>query len=354
MTASVINATVNGINATGGNTAELELQVGGTTAITVNSAGYWVLANPLPVASGGTGSNTGAFSGANLTSLNASSITSGTLDNARTTASSSNGANTIVLRDAAGDFSADVITANGFAGSGANLTSLNASSISSGTLGVARGGTGAATLDANNVILGNGTSAVQFVAPGTNGNVLTSNGTTWTSAAAGGSSNYTILSSVSMVGSGAVDFTGIPSTAKQIIISIHNCSTTAGGIPIIRVGDSGFVASALYNSVQVSVPQGTPGGLANTTGFLLNNSGVAGNVVSGTATFTKLNNWIYTYQGMWGTIGGTQISIRTMLSSGAIDMANIFTGGQPITIVRATLTTADTFDSGVMSVAYIT
>jgi hypothetical protein len=49
---------------------------------------------------------------------------------------------------------------------------------------VAQGGTGATTLTANNVILGNGTSAVQFVAPGTNGNVLTSNGTTWTSAAA--------------------------------------------------------------------------------------------------------------------------------------------------------------------------
>jgi hypothetical protein len=66
MTASVINATVNGINATGGNTAELELQVGGTTAITVNSAGYWVLANPLPVASGGTGANTAATGLSNL------------------------------------------------------------------------------------------------------------------------------------------------------------------------------------------------------------------------------------------------------------------------------------------------
>jgi len=50
-------------------------------------------------------------------------------------------------------------------------------------LGVANGGTGATTLTANNVILGNGTSAVQFVAPGTSGNVLTSNGTTWSSTA---------------------------------------------------------------------------------------------------------------------------------------------------------------------------
>jgi hypothetical protein len=58
--------------------------------------------------------------------------------------------------------------------------------LSSLTLGaalpVASGGTGATTLTANNVVIGNGTSAVQFVAPGTSGNLLTSNGTTWTSA----------------------------------------------------------------------------------------------------------------------------------------------------------------------------
>lgn len=52
----------------------------------------------------------------------------------------------------------------------------------SGAVGVSNGGTGATTLAANNVILGNGTSAVQLVAPGANGNILTSNGTTWTSA----------------------------------------------------------------------------------------------------------------------------------------------------------------------------
>jgi hypothetical protein len=53
---------------------------------------------------------------------------------------------------------------------------------------VADGGTGASSITANSVILGNGTSALSgnLVAPGTTGNVLTSNGTTWTSAAASG------------------------------------------------------------------------------------------------------------------------------------------------------------------------
>lgn len=55
--------------------------------------------------------------------------------------------------------------------------------VSTGTLGADQGGTGQTSLTANNVLLGNGTSGVQFVAPGTNGNVLVSNGTTWTSAA---------------------------------------------------------------------------------------------------------------------------------------------------------------------------
>ena len=58
---------------------------------------------------------------------------------------------------------------------------------------VASGGTGLATLTANNVLLGNGTSAVQFVAPGSNGNVLTSNGSTWTSAAAAAFDSGTVM-----------------------------------------------------------------------------------------------------------------------------------------------------------------
>jgi hypothetical protein len=53
--------------------------------------------------------------------------------------------------------------------------------VSTGTLGVDQGGTGLTTLTANNVVLGNGTSTPLFVAPGTAGNVLTSDGTTWSS-----------------------------------------------------------------------------------------------------------------------------------------------------------------------------
>jgi hypothetical protein len=54
-------------------------------------------------------------SGASLTSINASNVSSGTLDNARTTAASANGASTIVTRDAAGNFVANTISLTNFA-----------------------------------------------------------------------------------------------------------------------------------------------------------------------------------------------------------------------------------------------
>lgn len=53
-------------------------------------------------------------------------------------------------------------------------------------IAAADGGTGRNTLTTNSVVLGNGTAAVQLVAPGATGNALVSDGTTWTSSANSG------------------------------------------------------------------------------------------------------------------------------------------------------------------------
>jgi hypothetical protein len=80
----------------------------------------------------------------------------------------------------------DVATGNvlisGGAGAAPSYGKVGLTSHVSGTLPVANGGTGTTTLSVNNVLLGNGSSGVLSVAPGTSGNVLTSNGTTWASA----------------------------------------------------------------------------------------------------------------------------------------------------------------------------
>ena len=74
----------------------------------------------------------------------------------------------------------------------------------SGTLPMANGGLGTTTLTQNNVLLGNGGSSPQVVAPGTSGNVLTSNGSTWTSAAAPAPTTANVLAATAGASVGAV------------------------------------------------------------------------------------------------------------------------------------------------------
>jgi hypothetical protein len=61
-----------------------------------------------------------------------------------------------------------------------NFTGISISGLTT-PLSIGQGGSGANTFTANSVLLGNGSSAFQTVAPGTSGNLLTSNGTTWQS-----------------------------------------------------------------------------------------------------------------------------------------------------------------------------
>jgi hypothetical protein len=153
----------------------------------------------LPVANGGTGASTASITSFNnITGYTASGATGTTSTNVVFSASptltgtplaptASPGTNTTQVATTA-FVGAAVTAATGSLGT-MSTQNANAVAITGGTitgitdLAVADGGTGASTLSANAVLLGNGTSALQTVAPSTSGNVLTSNGTTWTSAA---------------------------------------------------------------------------------------------------------------------------------------------------------------------------
>jgi len=194
----------------------------------------------LPVANGGTGAATGIPLGTAVTGVLAvanggtgqTSYTDGQLlignstGNTLTKASLTAGSGVTITPGAGsiniaftGPGSGSVTSVDvsggttGLTTSGGPVTSAGTVTIA-GTLNVANGGTGATSLTANNVILGNGTSAVQVVAPGSSGNVLTSNGTTWasTTPAAGFST------SANNTFTGTQTFSGT-SSAKAIVLN---------------------------------------------------------------------------------------------------------------------------------------
>jgi hypothetical protein len=138
------------------------------------------------------------------------------------------------------------LTANTFSSSGATITGGSISGITD--LAVADGGTGASSITSNSVILGNGSSALSgnLVAPSTSGNVLTSNGTTWTSVA--GAYPLTSGTAVDSTSGTSIDFTGIPSWVKRITVMFNGVSTTGTSRVMIQLGDSGGIETSGYNS----------------------------------------------------------------------------------------------------------
>jgi hypothetical protein len=126
------------------------------------------------VVTGTTGSFTNiSGNAASLTDINASNITSGTISNARTTANTSNSASTIVLRDASGNFGSNVISASSFSGDGTAITAINASNISSGTVANART-TAASANGASTIVLRDGSGS--FSAGDITANSISGNG----------------------------------------------------------------------------------------------------------------------------------------------------------------------------------
>jgi hypothetical protein len=129
-------------------------------------------------------------------------------------------------------------------GSGVIGTSLTAGSLNlTNALTVANGGTGATNLESNAVLLGNGTSAVQSVAPGASGNVLVSNGTTWTSGAAA-------ASGVSIVGSISTTSNSKGATISGTTLTLAPADGTNGGI--VTTAAQTFAGTKTFSDINLS------------------------------------------------------------------------------------------------------
>ena len=144
----------------------------------------------------------------------------------------------------------------------------------SGTLPVVNGGTGLASITANNVMLGNGTSALQTVAPGTNGFVLTSNGSSWVSAAISVGSAATVFAS-----SGT--FT-IPAGITKVKMTVVG----GGGTGSSAVGSQGGVGGSGGGAAIKWLSGLTPG---NTLTVTVGGAAGTSSVASGTQTITTVS-----------------------------------------------------------------
>jgi hypothetical protein len=134
-----------------------------------------------------------------------------------------------------------------------STTYANLQSNVTGTLPVSNGGVGAATLTANNVLLGNGTSTVQFVAPGSTGNVLTSNGSTWTSAAAAAFDSGTVL--LFYQASAPTGWTKVVTQDNKALRVVSGTGGVSGGTTAFS---SVFTNQTVSTSISVSI-SGTTG-----------------------------------------------------------------------------------------------
>jgi hypothetical protein len=139
------------------------------------------------------------------------------------------------------------------------------SALTTGTLPVASGGTGSTTLTVNNVLLGNGTSALQVVAPGTSGNVLKSNGTTWTSAAPAISSwNVVDVVDTNTITTNVVTYS-LFTSIMVLGTAYHSMGSNAGSALGIRIKNSAGTLLYTYTLTGGNEDNGTDGGSGMST-----------------------------------------------------------------------------------------
>jgi len=269
--------------------------VGGNLTVT----GTTTLSTDLPIVSGGTGASTAANARTNL------------------------GLGTISTQ-----------AANNVTITGGSITGIT-------DLAVADGGTGASTLTANAVLLGNGTSTLQTVAPGTSGNVLTSNGTTWTSAPASTLTQDTAKASTSGT---SIDFTGIPSSVKRITVMFNGVSTNGTSIILIQLGNSGGIETTGYVGAASYLDNaGSADTVSYTNGIALSSINTAASTWNGLITICNVNANIWAAN---GTTANPQIP-RTNPTASSKTLSDV--------LDRIRITTAngtDTFDAGSINILY--
>ena len=227
------------------------------------------------------------------------------------------------------------------AGSPITTTGTLAISLSGTALPVANGGTSLTTLTANNVILGNGASAPTFVAPSTSGNVLTSNGTTWSSTAPATSGTVT---SVAMTVPSVLSISGSPITSSGTLaltysgtaLPVANGGTgltagTSGGVLAYTAAGTLASSAALAASALVigggagAAPSTTTTGTGVVTALGVNTGTAGAFVVNGGALGSPSTAGTMPAFTLGGTVSGGGNQINNVVIGTSTPLAGAFT-----------------------------
>jgi len=286
------------------------------------------------------------------------------------------------------------ITSVADTGTALDITYCNLAQNATGTLSVANGGTGATTNTPNSILVGNATSAISSIKPGTNANVLISTagstvnagsfvvGTEYTILTVGTTDFVSIGASASTVGvvftatgvgsgngtattntwtsatlpqatitratvqastSGtSINFTDIPSWAKRITVMLSGVSLSSTANILVQLG-TGATPTYTTSGYLGMVTLFTGAATTNfTSGFLATQTNVASYLHHGQMIINNLtsNTWVESSaltvsnnnSGSWG--------------SGSIPL------GAALTAIRITSTSTDTFDAGSINIMY--
>jgi hypothetical protein len=196
----------------------------------------------------------------------------------------------------------------------------------------------------NNLVFGSsGQIGVNGGTYGTSGQALISGGSG--AAPSWSTIGFTQVTPVATTSGTAIDITGIPSTAKVIIVNFNTVSTNGSSNVQVQVGYAGpTIVTSGYVSATVSAINGNSSSGNNfTTGFLVGQGFSAANDRSGSFLLTAMSSTLWTCHG----IVVSQSFGATLQTAGVISM-----GG---TLDRLRLTTVngtDVFDAGSWSIAY--